>query len=162
VTPLEDLLTRVRRDVAERRAKCNQFDGARQLFNPATWAQEATTVYEFVRPLEEYGLTNMAMILFKAIMPPSYLLIHPSRMEAYLDLLTSGTIQIPPGNFLGSYEDILAKDTPPHPTLIIVENGNELLDHLQARGKCVGDFYQWSVGFFPLPKLHTHLIFQPA
>lgn len=157
---LEELIRRVKRDVLERRAKCTHFDGARQLFHPATWAQEAATVYEFVPALDRLGVQSMAPVLLGAVIPPSVLYIHPDHMEAYLETLSSGTVQFPGGNHLMTYADIFVRDTPPHPSLLMIEDGNAFLDYLHAQGKSVQDFYQWSVGYYPLPHLHTHLIFQ--
>jgi hypothetical protein len=157
---LDELTTRIRRDLQEKRAFLQRQDGARAHIHPATWAHQAATVYAFVN-MDDVGLSTPLPLMAALCQPPTLLLVNPTNLARYLDLIAALEVKVPTGCGLYTYDNVFASNAPTQGGLMIVENGNEFLDHIQKRNKTVEDFYQWSVGFYPLPNLHTHLVLQP-
>jgi hypothetical protein len=157
---LDDLIARIKRDLQERSAYLQRQDGARQHINPVTWAHQATTVYAFVN-MDDVGLKSPLELMARLCRTPTLMLVNPANLVTYMDAITSLEVKVPGGCGIYTYDNIFATNAPTQAGLLIVENGNELLDNLQKRNKTVEDFYQWSVGFYPLPNLHMHLVLQP-
>lgn len=157
---LDDWEIDTRQQLQECRAYQQRHEGARARIQPATWAQQAATVYTFVN-LEAYGLTYGIDAMARVAEAPALLFVTSDRLQLYLERIVSLDLKIPTGCGLYSYDNILSTPAPTAAGLFIVENANELLDNLAKRNKTVEDFYQWSVGFYPLPNRHTHLVLQP-
>lgn len=157
---LEEWEAEVQYQLQENRAYQLRHDGARQRIQPAAWAQHTATVYVFVN-LAAYGLEDVVDAMVRIVEPPALLFVHPDRFQRYLDRIASLELRIPAGCGFYSYDNILSTPAPVKPGLLIVENANELLDNLAKRNKNVSHFYQWSVGDYPIPNRHTHLILQP-
>lgn len=157
---LDDWEIEVRTQLQACRTYQLRHEGARQRIPPAIWAQQTATAYVFLN-LDTYGLTHAMEAVARVAEAPSLILVDPSRLEQYLDHISGLTVRIPTGCGLYTYDNVLSTPAPVTPGLLIVENGNELLANLAARNKSVLDFYQWSVGNYPIPNRHTHLILQP-
>lgn len=157
---LDDLIARIKRDLQENRASRHRHDGARQHIHPATWAHQAATVYEFVN-MEALGLQHPFGLIARLCEPPTLIVVDPANLVTYMGLISSLAVPIPPACGICTFDDVFVKHAPTLPGLMIVENANAFLDYIHKCKKTVEDFYQWSVGFYPLPNQHTHLILQP-
>jgi len=157
---LDDWKAEVFYQLHENRAYQLQHVKARRRIQPVVWAQHTATVYVFIN-LAVCGLKQAIDALVAVVEPPALICVHPDRIQLYLERITRLELLIPTGCGLYSYDDILSKPAPIKSGLLVVENANELLDNLAKRNKNVSHFYQWSVGDYPIPNRHTHLILQP-
>jgi len=156
----DQCMAEIKNDLRENRLKRQRHEEARSLFHATTWAQEASTIYYPIE-IAALGLPSLPGLLLGLIEFPTTLLVHPEALKGYADAIVEGSISIPAGNTIATYDDIFRHSAPTLSSLLIVENGKDLLEALRVRGKDVRHFFRWSVGDYPLPNLHTHLIFQP-
>jgi hypothetical protein len=159
---MSDLLKKhieeIHRDLRENRLRRRQFDGARSMFHPVTWAQEASVVYHFLPSAEAMGLKNVCQFILRLATEPVQVILSAERLVELMDSIDTRVLS--PAYIL-TYDEILAgKLAPVPPLLMIVDDGKDLLDTFRKVGKDIRHFFRWSVGDYPLPNLHTHLILQ--
>jgi hypothetical protein len=159
-TPLDLLVAEMKLELRNNRAKRKSCELARSFFRPATWAEEAATLYYFVNPDRIHASVQRLALLMMEF--PTTILAPSAHMDAYANEVASLAVPLSTGNNFLAYEDIFSRLAPTLPSLMIVEDGNALIAELKRQKKTVQNFFQWSVGDYPLPNLHTHLVFQPV